>query len=207
MPTWATMRWPERRRARETHGVPAPIDRPSGAVRDADAARPADGRRVSMRERRQPDWPTVACQVDAEERLVTSAPEVPAEGARAIIRELFASGRVPPTTPEGRGAWRSASSDGSGSAPSRGRRVRISSRSSGIGASSAAPCGPMAIATDRQPAPDLPAALVRRRGRRRPERAGRPRGGSPPRHRRRLTPRPGASGLVLIPSSVKRRRR
>ncbi len=56
-----------------------------------------------MRERRQTDWPTVACQVDAEEWLVTSAPEVPAEGARAIIRELFASGRVPPT-PEGRGA-------------------------------------------------------------------------------------------------------
>ncbi len=41
----------------------------------------------------------------------------------------------------------------------------------------------------------------------RPERAGRPRDGSPPRHRRRLTARPGAPGLVLIPSSVKRRRR
>jgi hypothetical protein len=50
------------------------------------------------------DWPPVACQAEAEELLVTHAPEVPADVARAIIRELVMSGRVPPKTPEVRGA-------------------------------------------------------------------------------------------------------
>ena len=51
-----------------------------------------------MSERWPRDWPTVACQVDAEELRVTHAPEVAAEEARALMSALFASGRVPRTS-------------------------------------------------------------------------------------------------------------
>ena len=53
-----------------------------------------------MNERRPRDWPTVACQAEVEELLVTHAPEVPADLARAIIRELVAARRVPPQAPD-----------------------------------------------------------------------------------------------------------
>ncbi len=57
-----------------------------------------------MRERSQMDWPTVACQVEAEELVVTYAPEVSADVARDIIRDLFAAGRVPPKARDARDA-------------------------------------------------------------------------------------------------------
>jgi hypothetical protein len=53
-------------------------------------------------DRSQAAWPTIACQVEAEELLITHAPEVPADVARAIIRELVTAGRVPPRAPD---AW------------------------------------------------------------------------------------------------------
>ncbi len=109
--------------AREAPGCAKPIGGTSciGGV----VSEPATGGIVeAMRERRQMDWPTVACQVNAEEVLVTYAPERPRCRPRGCAPSSGSWSRAAASRPRrrrGAAPRRSASSGGSGSAPSRGR--------------------------------------------------------------------------------------
>jgi hypothetical protein len=107
-------------------------------------------------DRSQADWPTVACQVEAEELFVTHAPEVPADVARTIIRELVAAGRVPPQVPDAHDTL----------AISVVRCLWIGTHPGPSGLHLVVIIGDQAVISRAQAAPDIPTARLQRGDRR-----------------------------------------